>query len=94
MFDCTEISETIYEGDVESPYKNTNRENANGPGHTRQNRGEYVLYFFNSKMGKQNCKRRQRYVDHIKEKLQLTCLIKCLGHSSDYCKVLEDVGYK
>ena len=43
MFDCTEISETIYEGDVESPYKNTNRENANDPGHTRQKRGEPTL---------------------------------------------------
>ena len=39
-------------------------------------------------------KRRKRYVDNLKDRSKLTCLVHGPGNSSDGCKVLGDFGYK
>ena len=43
MFDCIEISESIYGGVLEPSYKKTPRSDSNRAGHIRQKRGEANL---------------------------------------------------
>ena len=39
-------------------------------------------------------KRKQKYVDHLRDLSQLTCLIHGIGHSSYECKVFKYFGSK
>ena len=51
MFDCMEISESIYEGVVEPSYKKPPRADANRAGHIRKKRGESASSWTRSKKG-------------------------------------------
>ena len=45
-------------------------------------------------MWKRSYKRKHGYIYRARVKLQLTCLIHAPGHSSEKCKLLNDVGAK
>ena len=45
-------------------------------------------------MSKRAGKRKQGYVDHLRYRLKLTCIIHGPGNSSDECKVLNYFGSK
>ena len=45
-------------------------------------------------MGKRADKHKKSYVDFLRERLQLTCLIYVPGHSPYECNVLNDLGNK
>ena len=47
------------------------------------------IYF---KMYKRADKCKQRYVDRLRDRSQLTCLIHGTGNSSDECKVINNFG--
>ena len=57
-----DITESIYEGVVEPPYKKPTREDANRSGHSRQNRGQDALSQTHSAMSESAGRRRKRYV--------------------------------
>ena len=45
-------------------------------------------------MGKRADKHKKSYVDFLRERLQLTCLIYVPGHSPYECNELNDLGNK
>ena len=89
MSERMEIEESIYEGVVEPPYKNTRWTYTNRDGCSRNNRGESALSKTHPMMGEISRKRIKRYVDGLTSKLQ-TFLINSPGHSSEECKALRD----
>ena len=62
MFELMEISESIYEGVVETSYKKPTREASNRASHSRENRPEYDLSQTHSVTSERACKCRKRYV--------------------------------
>ena len=82
MFECMEISESIYEGVVEPSYKKLTRADSNRAGHCRKNRGEAASLCNRPKKGESTDKRRKRHVDTPTGKSK-TCLIHGPGHSSE-----------
>ena len=57
-------------------------------------RGEATYPTTYSETIKRSEKRKQRYVDHLRDILKLTCLINEPVHSPDECKVLNDLDSK
>ena len=94
MFECIEISDYIYEGIVEPYYLKTNRVDANRSGLSKKMRGDAASSTTYSKTSESSYKHRKRYVEHNKDRSQLSCLIHGPGHSSDECKVLGFFGTK
>ena len=64
MFECMDIAEYNYEGEVEPSYKKYNREYVTCYVHIRKNRGEAASYHTNSVMAKSASKLRKRKIDH------------------------------
>ena len=81
MFECTETTESIYEGVVEPSYKKPTRSDANHKGHSRKMRGGSTLLTTYSEMSDIYGKCRKRYVDRLKDISKLTCHIHVPGHS-------------
>ena len=81
MFEIMDITESIYEGVVEPPYKKTARADTNHAGHSRLNRGELALSNTHSKMNESNGNHRERYIDHPKGRSKPTYLIHDPVHS-------------
>ena len=79
---------------LENLLTNQTRAYANRAGHSRQMRGVATSSKKNSEMGNHTDKRKQRYVDHMRDRSKLTCLIHSPGHSSYECRVLNDFGTK
>ena len=94
MFERMEIAEYIYEGVVENSYKIPTREDTNCYSHSRKKREFPTSSKTYSETNKSSVKLRKRYVDHLKYRPKLTCLIHGPGHSSYECKFLGDFGYK
>ena len=82
---------TIYEGVVQHYYWKYTRADANHAGHSRKKRGGADLSNHHYEMGKCSDKRKKRYVDSLKDRLQITCLIHCLDHPPDECKVINNI---
>ena len=75
-------------------FKKNTRADAKRDGHSRKIIGEAALSKTYFDMSKRDGKRKQRYVDHPRDRLKLTYLIHGPGHSSDKCKVLNYCGSK
>ena len=93
MFERMEISESIYEGIVETSYKNPIRADANRAGHSRQNRGEAASPWDRPEKGERAGKSIKQHIYSSTEKSK-TCLIHGPGYSSEERKVLGDFGTK
>ena len=89
-----DISEYIYEGEVEPSYKRSTREGANCAVHRRLKRGESTLSNTYSEIIDNSGKRRKIYLDYTKGNSKPTCLIHVPGRLSDECKVLGYFGSK
>ena len=88
-----EITESIYEGLVEPPYKKHTWADANFSGHSRHKRGEAASSWNLPKKGESAGKRRKRHVDSPMGKSKI-CLIRGPGNSSEEFKVLGYFGTK
>ena len=93
MFECMEISKSIYEGEVEPSYKKPTREDANRAVHSRQNTGEDASSWNLPKKGDISGNSKKRHLDIPTGKSKI-CLIHGPGYSSEECKVLGDFGTK
>ena len=78
-----EISESIYEVILEPSYKKTTRSDSKCDGPSRKMRGEAALSTTCSNISESADKCRKSYIDHKKDKSELTCIIHGLGYSSD-----------
>ena len=81
MFERMEITESIYKGVVEPPYKKTTWENSNPTGHRRKKREKSASSWTHPKKGESAGKRKKKHVDFPTGKSK-TCLIHSPGNSS------------
>ena len=65
MFECMEISESIYEGLVEPSYKKPTMIDANRADHSRKNIGESASSWTRPEKGESAGKHRKRHVDSL-----------------------------
>ena len=75
MYEQIEITESIHGGVVESSYKKPTKADANRAGFISKIRGEAASSTTYSDISESTGKRRQRYVDHLKDISKLTCLV-------------------
>ena len=93
MFERMEITESIYEGVVETYYKKPTQADANRSGQSRKKRGEDSSSWNFPEKVESAGKRRKRHVDSLMGKSK-NCLIHGPGNSSEECKVLGEFGTK
>ena len=94
MFECIEISESIYEVVVETSYKKNTRSDTNRDAQSRKIRGEFASSNTYSKTIERSGKHRKRYVYNTRDISKHTFIIHGPGHSSDECKVLGVFGFE
>ena len=91
MFECMEIAEYIYKGELWPSYKKPTQAYADCDSHSRNKIGETASSNTHSTTGESTGKRWKWYVDCSKIESK-TCIIHVPRHSYDECSFLGDFG--